>query len=296
MDPNLALYHIFNTVVESKSISLAAKQLYISQPAVSKSIKQLEENLETTLFYRSSKGVSPTKEGDLLYEHTINAFKSLHKGVEILKINKSLGVDQLYIGVSITLCKHMLLPHLKGFTRKFPHTRITIKSQSSFDTLMLLENKSLDIGLVAKPTEKENLEFIHLGNIQDTFVATSSYIKNLKLRSESDKVFSTANIMLLDEDNISRKYVDVYLKENSIEPLQVLEVTNMDLLIDFAKTDIGIACVIKEFVQAELDAGELIEIPLDIPIPKREVGFAYLKNKALSSGIYNFLNFSSFYC
>ena len=113
MNQNLSSYRIFYTVANAGNISKAAKELYISQPAISKSIQKLEESLECKLFSRSSRGVALTDEGALLYSHVKEAFETLTQGEEQLKRSIELGVGHIRIGVSSTLCKFMLLPYLK---------------------------------------------------------------------------------------------------------------------------------------------------------------------------------------
>lgn len=291
MEENLSLYHIFNCVAESGNISHAAKLLFISQPAVSKVIQGLEDNLKTTLFIRNSRGVKLTEEGKLLYEYTRSAFDTLKHGEDSIKRIKELGIGHLRIGVSATLCKYLLLPYLDGFVRENPHIKITIENQSSSRTLKQLEDNILDIGLVVKPDNTDVFHFSSLGEIEDIFVATKSYLNNLKLRENSTDIFSSANIMLLDEENISRKYIDDYFRKNSIELKHILEISSMDLLIEFAKVSLGVACVIKAFVQSELEAGSLIQIPLKPAINKREVGFTYVKNAFLSDSTRKFIEF-----
>ena len=291
MEQNLSLYHIFNCVAETGNISHASKQLFISQPAVSKAISTLEEHMQVTLFIRSSRGVKLTEEGRILYDHTKEAFELLDRGEESLKRFHELGIGHLRIGVSSTLCKYLLLPYLNGFVKENPHIKITIENQSTSHTLKQLESLSLDIGLVAKPESERTFHFYSLGEIEDIFVASPSYLDNLKMRESSTDIFSTANIMLLDEENISRKHIEDYFRANQIEPTHVLEVSNMDLLIDFAKTSLGVACVIKKFVLPELESGLLVEIPLKTPINKREVGFSYAKNAFLSDAMQKFIDF-----
>ncbi|MBH1940044.1 LysR family transcriptional regulator [Mobilitalea sibirica] len=292
MEQNLSLYHVFLSVAQSGNISHAAKLLYISQPAVSKAITNLEENLKTTLFVRSSRGVKLTEEGSILYEHVKKAFDLLTMGEERLQRIRELGIGHLRIGVSSTLCKYLLLPYLNVFVKENPHIKITIESQSSYHTIKQLENHTLDIGLVAKPSSSKAFHFYSLGEIEDIFVATPGYLDNLMLREKAYDIFSSANIMLLDKENVSRKYIDDYFKENSIEPKHILEVSNMDLLIEFAKTGLGIACVIRDFVTEELKQGTLVQIPLQIPVNKREVGFAYAKSAFLSNSILKFIKFT----
>ena len=276
MEQNLSQYKIFYEVAKAGNISKAAKELYISQPAISKAISKLEDSLGLALFTRSSRGVQLTTEGDILFEHTREAFEALDRGEQELKRIQEFDIGHLRIGVSNTLCKYILLPYLKTFIDQYPHMKVTIESQSTVQTLARLEQQKLDLGLVAEPSVRKDLSFIPVMDIQDTFVTTPAYLENLYVREGRDaSLFETGNIMLLDTTNMTRHHVDEYMAQNGIIPHQILEVTTMDLLIEFAKIGLGVACVIKELVQKELDSGILMEIPLDIPIHRRTIGFAY---------------------
>lgn len=293
MENNLSLYHIFYAVARHGNISKAANELYISQPAISKAIKKLEESLSVTLFHRNSRGVTLTDEGKLVYHQTALAFEALEKGEEDLKRIRQLGIGHLRIGVSTTLCKYLLLSYLKEFVERYPHIKITIQCQSTFDTMELLLKDKIDIGLIGRPEHYKHLKFFPLTSIQDTFVATSTYLENLKLRTGTEHIdiLQKGNLMLLNEENITRRYIESFFKEHNIHTNQVLEVSNMDLLIEFAKIGIGAACVIKEFVQKELDQGQLTEIQLPTPIPKREVGFAHSDSCYISEPMQKFIAF-----
>ena len=276
MEQNLSQYKIFYEVAKAGNISKAAKELYISQPAISKAISKLEDSLGLSLFTRSSRGVQLTSEGEIFFEHTREAFDALDRGEQELKRIQEFDIGHLRIGVSNTLCKYILLPYLKTFIDQYPHMKVTIESQATAQTLARLEQQKIDLGLVAEPSVRRDLAFIPVMDIQDTFVTTPNYLENLYLREGRDtSLFETGNIMLLDTSNMTRHHVDEYMAENNIFPHQILEVTTMDLLIEFAKIGLGIACVIKELVQKELDSGMLVEIPLDIPIHRRTIGFAY---------------------
>ena len=276
MEQNLSQYKIFYEVAKAGNISKAAKELYISQPAISKAISKLEDSLGLSLFTRSSRGVQLTAEGEILFEYTREAFDALERGESELKRIQEFDIGHLRIGVSNTLCKYILLPYLKTFIDQYPHMKVTIESQSTAQTLTRLEQQKIDLGLVAEPSVRRDLAFIPVMDIQDIFVTTPSYLENLYLREGQDtNIFETGNIMLLDTSNMTRHHVDEYMSDNNIIPRQVLEVTTMDLLIEFAKIGLGIGCVIKELIQKELDNGILVEIPLEIPIHRRTIGFSY---------------------
>ena len=140
-EPEFIILPDFYTVANTGNISKAAKELYISQPAISKSIQKLEEGVGCKLFSRSSRGVVLTDEGKLLYDHVSSAFETLTLGEEKLKRSIELGVGHLKIGVSATLCKYLLLPYLQEFIRQNPHVSISITCQSTNETLELLEGQ-----------------------------------------------------------------------------------------------------------------------------------------------------------
>ena len=292
MNQNLSSYRIFYTVANAGNISKAAKELYISQPAISKSIQKLEESVGCKLFSRSSRGVVLTEEGKLLYEHVSDAFETLTLGEEKLRRSIELGVGHLKIGVSSTLCKYLLLPYLKEFIRQNPHISISITCQSTNDTLKLLEDNKIDIGLIGKPGSLKNIHFDFLEEIEDIFVATKDYLRNLKARGVTkNQILQSSTLMLLDKNIMTRQYIDDYLQENQIQVRDSIDISNMDLLIDFARISVGVACVIKNFVKEDLESGALIEIPLGIPIHKREVGFAYKTNIHPSKSLSDFIEF-----
>lgn len=291
----LSHYQIFNKVAETGNISLAAKELFISQPAISKSIKKLEEELNVLLFSRSSRGVRLTEEGKLLYEYTREAFQALNAGEAALRQFSRLGVGHVRIGVSTTLCKYLLLPFLKEFVAAHPHIRFTIQCQSSFQTMELLREGRVDIGLVGQAENMHGLNFLPTGQVEDVFVATGSYLENLTLREgrlpQVEELLYAGNLMLLDEKNITRLYIDNYLASHHIRTGQILEVGSMDLLIEFARTGLGIACAIKEFIREDIKNGRMFILPLSYPIPKRKVGICFAKNHDLPGAAQRFLDF-----
>lgn len=292
MSQNLSAYRIFYAVANSGNISKAAKELYISQPAISKSIQKLEETLGCQLFSRSSRGVALTEEGALIYSYVKTAFEALSQGERKLHRSIELGIGYLKIGVSSTLCKYLLLPYLKEFIRRYPHISISIRCQSTNETLKLLEENQIDIGLIGKPDSVKHIQFDYLEEIEDIFVATKDYLRNLKARGVTkNHILQNSTLMLLDKHNMTRQYIDSYLQEHHIQVQDSIHISDMDLLIDFAKIGVGVACVIRSFVKDALCDGTLVEIPLETPIPKRQVGFACKKQGHTAKPLEQFIAF-----
>lgn len=292
MEQSLLQYRIFYHVARSGNISRASNELYISQPAISKAIKKLEASLSVSLFHRSSRGVTLTEEGKLLFTHVERAFSSLSQGEELLRQRLELGIGHLTIGVSATLCKYVLLPYLKTFIKEYPHIQISILSQSSAQTIRQLSNHQADIGLVGTTQIPTEGTYYPLSKIHYTFVASHAYIKNLKLRKIETfpDLLSKGNVMLLDRNNISRQFIDNYLKEQNIRIANPLEVNNMDLLVEFARIGMGIGCVIREFIEHDLETGRLMELTPLCAIPSRSIGFLTKQDLSYNPSVEKFLS------
>ena len=270
MQDNLSLYHIFYTVARTGSISHSSRELYISQPAISKAIQKLEQNLDTILFKRSSRGVTLTPDGELLFEKVKEALSLLDEGENSIRHNRSRDIPKLRLGASSTLIRYVLL---EKYIARFPHVRITISCQSTYQTLQLLDEEKIDLGLIGRPQKLRGYYFHPLLKIRDTFVCTQQYLENQKKLYPDEPLIQAATFMMLDEDNITRQTVNAQLKEHHVELSHILEVTTMDLLIQFAEIGLGIACVIRDFVKKELEEGTLVEVPVGFSFPPREIGF-----------------------
>lgn len=294
MNINISLYHVFATVKETGSISGAARRLYISQPAVSKSIRTLEDELQTKLFIRNSKGVSLTEDGRILYDHVREAFRYLESGEAEIARRTNMSIGHLIIGVSTTLCRYKLLPYLRGFTSAYPNISITIQCQPTLQTLSLIRSDAIDIGMVARQKNFTDLAFRYLGKLEDVFVATPEYLQNLEKRTGADGIdlLNQGTLMLLNNENATRQYVNFFLEEKHVHPIHMIESTTMDLLIEFARTGLGIACVIRDFVKNDLADGTLVEIDTGYDQPPRDVGLAWQKSKESERPLELFLEYT----
>ena len=289
MDQNLSQYRIFYAVAKAGNISRAAKELYISQPAISKSISKLEDSLNTVLFTRNSRGVQLTDEGQVLFEHTRDAFEELAKGEQELKRIREFNMGHIRIGVSNTLCRFIMVKYLKGFIEQYPHIKITIESQPTTQTLSMLEQQRIDIGLVVEQKSAKSMNFIPVMDIEDIFVATPSYLENLRLREGADTdVFQSGNLMLLDKNNITRHYIDDYMAVNEIVANNLLEVTTMDLLIEFARIGLGIACIPDYCLKHE--SKDLFILKTLEPLPRRQLAVSVNPNLPILTSTEEFLN------
>ena len=186
MFDNLNYYRVFYTVANTGNISKAADMLFISQPAISKAISKLEDGLHVKLFLRSSKGVTLTDEGQVLYNHIEKAFSNISQGEDEIRHIHELGIGQLKIGVSTSLCKHILLDKLQTFILENPHIKVIIDCHSTVNTLKLLNDGRIDIGLICKTDIPAGFEYQDVSTIHDIFVVNETYLSNLHLREQEE--------------------------------------------------------------------------------------------------------------
>ena len=291
MEQNLSSYKIFKTVADEGSFLKAAEKLYITQPAISKAVKKLEDSLNVKLFIREARGVRLSPDGEVLYDYVVSAFNSIETAENTIKSRLNLGIGQLRIGTSATLCKYVLLPYLTDFVSKNPHIQVSIQCQSTNDTISLLDEGKIDVGLVGITDESTVTNFYFINESHYVFIATDTYLETLKERgiNTAKEIIEQGNIMLLDKQNVSRHQIDKYFAENELHPGNILEVNDMDLLIDFARISMGVACVIREFVEKDLTDGIFIEIPLNKPVAPRKIGLATGRNTYNENSLNKFL-------
>ena len=177
MDINYELYKVFYYVASSLSFSEASKKLYISQSAVSQSIKTLEKKLGQSLFIRSTKKVQLTPAGSLLLKHIEPAMNLISRGESQLLDSGTLGLGQLHIGASDTICRYFLVPYLKKFHEKFPNVPIKVTNATSIQCVELLDQRKVDLIVTNFPNAHLNHEYIqkYIGTFHDVFVANPNH-------------------------------------------------------------------------------------------------------------------------
>ena len=185
MIDNLNHYRVFLAVAETGSISRAAERLYISQPAVSKSMKNLEDQLSVHLIGRTARGVELTEQGKLLYEHLREAFQSIRTAEDELRQASDLGIGELKIGASTSLCRNILLSYLTDFITRYPHIKVSITCHSTQTTVRKLEEGTIDIGLICETALPEKLTYRPLQEIHDIFVVNPAYLEHLYIREQA---------------------------------------------------------------------------------------------------------------
>ncbi|MDD3049429.1 MAG: LysR family transcriptional regulator [Bacilli bacterium] len=286
MKTKLDNYRIFNEVAVNLSFSKASEKLYISQSAVSQCIKQLEQDLDTQLFKRYAKGVILTKEGEILYDYVKGAIFSIDVAEKKLIAMKNLEEGTLIIGAGDTISNSYLLPYLEKFHTLFPNIRIQVYNRTSLEMLELVKNGHVDVAFINLPIKDRDLDIHPCFAIHDIFVCSPQ--QQIKATYSYQEI-SEMPLILLERNSNSRNYVDQQFKKQHIHLQPQIEIGAHELLLQFAKINLGISCVIKEFSKPYLDNKELLEMKMDPPLPERAIGYALNHNFPVSKAAQAFL-------
>ena len=289
VDVSLDLYRIFCTVVRTGNMSAAARELYISQPAVSMSIRQLEDRMGSPLLVRTAKGVYPTAEGKLLYTYLEQALGLIQAAEEKYYQMVHMEMGELKISANDTVIANFLLYYLEQYHKMYPDITIKVTNKTTEESLRLLRSGAVDMCFVNLPiTDMEDLETVPCIEIHDVLVGGEKY-RRLTEKGIDLKDLPKYPLMLLEEVSNSRRYITNYAENHGVVLNPILEIGSLDLLINFAKINLGLTYAIRELTR-ELEEKKLYEIPVNPPVPKRSIGMVRLKNVAMSHALQGFID------
>lgn len=319
---NLELYKTFYYVAKAGSITAAAQQLSLTQPAVSQSMKQLEAQLNVSLFQRTVKGIRLTKEGEILFPYIESCCESIRQGEQKLKELMNLDLGEIRIGASDMTLKYYLLPYLEQFHRQYPKIKVIVSNSPTPETLTALSENRIDLGVVSSPLPAQfqaNTAFdtsdtqnklssyrditsassasLILSNgfvahkvreIQDIFVAASRFWE-LKNRQLSYEMLEQLPVICLEKNTSTRKYMDTFLAQNQVSLAPEFELATSDMIVQFALRNLGIGCVMKDFALEALKNGELFELCFTPVMPPRNFYLIHRETRSLAPAAQEFI-------
>ena len=289
MDINYELYKVFYHVASTLSFSEASKQLFISQSAVSQSIKTLERKLDQTLFIRSTKHVQLTPEGEILLRHIEPAMHFIRRG-EAQLLDAAATGGQIRIGASDTICRYFLVPYLERFHRDFPSAHIKVINQTSIKCVELLETGQVDLIVTNYPNQYlSNVSSIKkIRTFKDVFIANKSF-EQLKGQKLSYEQLSKYPILMLDKRSTTSEFLHRLFQQHHLDLVPEIELTSNDLLIDLARIGLGIAFIPDFCIQEPND--DLFIVETDEELPTRELVIAHNEQIPLTKASEEFLNY-----
>lgn len=277
-DINLNLYKIFYEVALSESISDASKKLFITQSAVSKAIKKLEEDLNTNLFYRNSKGVKLTEKGEELLFYVEEAFNNLVTAERTMIESKTLNKGKISIGVPSQIGSFYIFEDITNFHKKYPNIEITIISKTTTQLLKLLERHEIDFIIDTSPinTKIDNIIIQPLIEVKNCFVAKSNTSIDIdKIKTIKDLANYPLVLPIKGTDN--RKQLDKVFEKNNVELNNVINIHTSEMIAGSIKKDLGIGYIIYDVIKDNVENGEFKIIDIKENLPKITINLVYIE-------------------
>lgn len=277
-DINLNLYKIFYEVALSESISDASKKMFITQSAVSKAIKKLEEDLNTNLFYRNSKGVKLTQKGEELLFYVEEAFNNLVTAKRTMIESKTLNKGKISIGVPSQIGSFYIFEDITNFHKKYPNIEITIISKTTTQLLKLLEQHEIDFIIDTSPinTKIDNIIIQPLIEVKNCFVAKSDTLIDVdKIKTIKDLAKYPLVLPIKGTDN--RKQLDKIFEKNNVELNDVINIHTSEMIAGSIKKDLGIGYIIYDVVKDNVENGEFKIININEKLPKVTINLVYIE-------------------
>lgn len=276
MTGSLEHYKVFYYTAKCGSVTKAAAELNISQPAVSQALKQLEQSLNTELFYRASKGMQLTAEGELLFSYVKNGYEQIEMGVQKVRQMQNMELGEIRIGASDMTLQYYLLPYLEKFHEQYPAIKVYVTNAPTPRTLESLQENRIDFAVVSSPfPEMKDAEVIPVREIEDVFVAGRRFI-SYKNKTLDFKELEKLPLICLEQDTSTRRYVDSFLAQNGVSLHPEFELATSDMIVQFVRRNLGVGCVVKDFAREAVESGLLFELRFNRMLPKRQ--FCVVRN------------------
>ena len=289
MNINIELYKTFYCVAKNKSITKAANELLITQPAVSKAIKSLEEQIGCSLFIRNKGGVVLTDEGKIFYEQISQAMEHIENAEKKIKEIINLDYGFLSIGISNTLVKKFLLPLIENFHKLYPKIKIKINTGTTPTLIEKVKNGLIDFIIFNAPADiPNNFTELKLKTVHDIFAANTSF-SELKDKVIPLEELNNYPLILMSKGSNTRCYLDDICTKHGVNLTPEIELTSYSLATEFTKIGMGIGGVTREYFDGDLADYDLIEIKTKPSLGARSINAAYLTDKRLSRSAEKFI-------
>lgn len=286
---DLELYRVFYSVAKCGSLTKAAEELFISQPAVSQAVKQMERHLGGQLFVRTHKGMELTESGMRLLPQIESALNIIENAEKSYFDFKDSATGVLRLCTSDTVTTHFLLPFIKRYHEKFPDVKIVFQNCTSAETVTALKEGKGDVGFVNLPIDDSEIDLIKtVMYLHDTFVAGGDYA-DLSEKEIDIALLQDYPLVMLEKNTATRSAFEEFSRSQGVELKPEIEVASLELMTEFAKANMGVACIPKEFVADEIEKGNLKEIKTNPQMPTRAVGLALPKSGAVTKTVKEFI-------
>ncbi len=290
---NLDLYRVFYTVAKCGSLTKAAEELYISQPAVSQSIKQLENQLGVSLFNRTHRGMELSAQGGkLIFKEVESALKLFYEAENRIGEMKASATGSIRIGATDTIFKYFLADTIVDYHERFPSVKIELLADFTPDTIEKLKANRCDVAFVNLPVEIDAELKLDEGSarLNDIFIVGEKYIE-LSQGVISLEKLKKYPLILMNENTVARRALTNFFDSIGMELTSSIEVGSWDLMKKLVARGMGVGIIPREYAQRALKEERLFEVKTDPVLPVRSVGMLLPRNRPISYALHSFIEY-----
>lgn len=290
---NLDLYRVFYTVAKCGSLTRAAEELYISQPAVSQSVKQLENQLGVSLFKRTHRGMELSDNGGkLIFKEVERALELFNEAENRIEQTKQDATGTIRIGASDTIFEYFLADKIVDYHERFPAVKIELMADFTPDTIEKLKANRCDVAFVNLPIEID--AELHLeencARLNDIFIASNTF-KELSGSTISLDKLKKYPLIVMDKNTVARRTLEAFLRSVGVELSPAIEVGSWDLMKRLVARGMGVGVIPRQYALREIQSGELFEVQTDPVLPVRSIGMLLPKNQPVSYALHSFIEY-----
>lgn len=289
---NFELYKVFYYVAKNKNLTRAAEELFISQPAITQSIKKLEEQIGYSLFYRTKHGMNLSKEGEILFAYLKEPIECLQSGKRKIEELFEEQNKIIRLGGGTTVLQHNLLGPLQQFRQKYSQVQFVIKHDLSKKLLQMLIDDQLDLIILTSliPTS-EDILFIPIEEMHDRFVASVKEFGKFQEKVFSMKELNTLPLILQEGSSSTRAFLDGIAANERVLLNATYELVSYGLILEFVKTGLGVGFINTNRIEKEITSKKLFELKTDFQIPSRHVYVAIHKKNSNNKLLQEFVKY-----
>ncbi len=268
---NYEYYKIFYYVGKHKNITRAAVELYSSQPAVTRAIQNLENELGCRLFVRTKTGVEFTHEGQTLFDYVRIAHNQILKGEDELNHSISAENGTIYIGTTVTALHGFLFGIIDGFHSEHPNVKFKINTGSNNGTVEKLKTGIYDVAFVSTPCNTgKSLNSVTVREFNDILIGGNNFAE-LKDKTVALSDIGNYPYVCLRHSMQLRQFIDDIFAEHDIALTPDIEADSADLLVPMISHNFGLGFVPQYMADTAIRRGEVFKVNLDLDLPKRSI-------------------------
>ena len=271
MNANFEYYKVFYYVSKYENLTKAASVLKTSQPAVTRTIHNLENILGCRLFTRSKSGMKLTPEGKIFYQYVAAGCAQFFKAEDNLNNLISLENGTIYISATETALHCYLFEAVRDFNIQYPNVHFKILNNSTTDSVNALKEGKVDLAVVSASLQlAEPLKMKVVRKYREILIGGSSFAE-LKGRKTSLEELSAYPWISLTSEAISRRFLNEYFSKNGLQFSPDVELATTDMILPAVRYNMGIGFLPGEFAGDDLESGKVFEIDVNETLPERSI-------------------------